>query len=479
MIVHQMSENTSASLDRAKSASVIIPWIVGLALFMQMLDSTIVITALPSMAQSLAQSPARLNFVVTAYLIGVAVCLPTSGWIADRFGTRKVFVGAIGVFVVSSGWCGAASTLPELVAARFLQGMGGAMMVPIGRLIMVKALPQDTLVRAMAIAGAPGILGSLLGPPAGGFIVTYVSWRWIFLINLPLGFVIIALALFLMRDLREQAVPPFDLRGFVLTGVGLSSLVVGLEMISRGGEFGYIGIAVSGLSAMCWIAFARHSRLTASPLLDLSLLHLRTFATATLGSIVCRVAVGGTPFLLALLLQVGFGFSPFEAGSLIFASAAGSLVSKPLLQPITRRLGFRTTLLITTPANSLLLYWYSLMTVQTPHWLIVIGFGVGGFLLSVLFTCIDTLVYTEVPAARAAQATALASTILQISLSLGVTTAALLLNGVLLLHRRADVSASDVSNVLMILAILPLLAVPAFAKLHGSSSSSLTGERRK
>ena len=369
--------------------SIIVPLIVGCALFMQMLDSTIIATALPSMAQSLGEEPTRLNLAITSYLLSLAVFIPISGWVADRYGARSVFAAAIAVFTASSVLCGAANSLGFLVAARLAQGVGGAMMVPVGRLVMLRTVPKAELMRAMSFLTTPAVFGSVLGAPVGGFIVTAASWRWIFFINVPVGVLGIALVLLMVPNVRESVVPPLDWRGFLLSGVGLAALVFGFETVGRGTMPGWAVAAAGGGGALCWWLYLLHARRTPHPILDLKLLRLQTFAAATFGGGLCRLGFGAIPFLMAMLLQVGFGLSALAAGLLTFASAAGALLNKPAIRHIVRWFGFRNVLIGTATFNGLFLCGYALFRPATPHAVILAVLLVGGFFRSLLFTSLN------------------------------------------------------------------------------------------
>jgi len=290
-----------------------IPFIVGCALFMQMLDSTVVATALPAMAAALGSTPVRLNVAITSYLLAVAVFVPISGWAADRFGARRVLIAAIALFTLSSVGCALSQNLGQLVVARIVQGMAGAMMVPVGRIILLRTVPKQDLLKAMSFLSIPALLGPVIGPPVGGFMVTYMSWHWIFLINIPIGILGIALVLRFVSEIREENAPRLDLPGFLLSGICLAALVSAFEALGHGLlpplELG--ALIAAGL--LCGVLYVWHSRRVEHPILDLSLLRTPTFAISVLGGNLCRFAVGAVPFLLAMLLQVGFGLSPFAA----------------------------------------------------------------------------------------------------------------------------------------------------------------------
>ncbi len=458
--------------------SVTIPMIVGCALFMQMLDSTIIATALPAMANSMGEEPTRLNLAITSYLLSLAVFIPVSGWVADRYGARTVFAAAIGVFTASSLLCGAASSLGFLVVARMLQGVGGAMMVPVGRLVMLKAVPKAELMRAMSFLTAPAVFGSILGAPVGGFIVTFSSWRWIFFINLPVGLLGIALVLTLIPNIREEAVPPLDWRGFFLSGTGLAALVFGFETIGRGTMPGWLTAGTIVTACVCCVLYVLHARVAAHPILDLRLLRLQTFASATFGGGLCRLGFGAIPFLLAMLLQVGFGLTPLAAGLLSFAGAAGALLNKPAIRPVVRWFGFRSVLVGTAVFNGLFVCGYAVFRPTTPHAIILVMLLIGGFFRSLLFTSLNTLGYADVPSAQMGRATSLASTAQQVSLSLGVGFAALLLHVSVVLRGGSALAVQDIAPAFLVVGLVSLSAVPWFLRLHRSAGAEVSGVRR-
>ncbi|HYL57375.1 MAG TPA: DHA2 family efflux MFS transporter permease subunit, partial [Candidatus Acidoferrales bacterium] len=409
-------------------AQFLAPVIVGCALFMQTLDSTVIATALPAMARSLGEDPVRLNLAITSYLLSLAVFVPLSGWMADRYGARTVFRAAIVIFTIGSVLCGVSNSLAQLVAARILQGFGGAMMVPVGRLIVLKTIAKSELVTAMSYLTVPAVLGPVVGPPVGGFIVTYYSWRWIFFINVPMGFAGIALVTAFIENIREEETPPLDWRGFVLTGLGLAGLVFGFESIGRGVVPPAIIAGVMAAGAMCIAAYVLHERRTPYPIIDLDLLRVPTFAAATVGGGLFRMGIGALPFLLAMLLQVVFGLSPFASGMLTFTSAAGALFMKMSAPPIIRRFGFRTTLIGNGVLSSLILMSYALFRPSTPHAVIVLTLLTGGFFRSLQFTALGTLAYADLAPTQMSGASSLASMAQQLFLSLGVAAAALLLH---------------------------------------------------
>ncbi len=455
--------------------SLVLPLIVGCALFMQQLDSTIIATALPTMARSFGEEPTRLNLAITSYLLSLAVFIPVSGWMADRFGARRIFALAIALFTFSSVLCGAADSLPTMVGARLLQGVGGAMMVPVGRLVMLRSVAKGDLMRAMSLLTAPAVFGSILGAPVGGLIVTYASWRWVFFINAPVGVLGVALVLRLIPDVRERPPGPLDIPGFLLSGAGLAALVFGFETVGHDTLPGWTAAAVVGFGAVCWWLYARHAKRSEHPILDLQLFQRRTFAAATFGGGLCRLGFGAIPFLMAMLLQVGFGLSALSAGLLTFASAAGALLNKPAIRYIVQWAGFRTVLIGTAAFNGLFLCGYALFRPSTPHAVILVMLLVGGFFRSLLFTALNTLGYADVPASEMGQATSLASTAQQVSLSLGVGFAALLLQASLTLRGGTALATRDVSPAFLIMGVLSLVSLPWFLRLDRQAGAEVSG----
>jgi EmrB/QacA subfamily drug resistance transporter len=408
--------------------------VVACAMFMQNLDSTVIATALPTIARSLDESPLSLNVAITCYLLGLAVFIPISGWTADRFGARRVFTAAIAVFTLGSIACGISNSLSALVAARILQGIGGALMVPVGRLVLLRTVPKSDLVRAMSYVSVPTLIGPVLGPPVGGFIVTYASWRWIFFINIPIGIIDIALVYLLIGDLKETGRRPFDLAGFALTGIGLASLAFGFENIGRGALPAPAVAALLAVGAVAILLYVRHARRVAYPIIDFALLKIPTYAAASIGGFLFRMGLGALPFLLPLMLQVGFGLDALSSGLLTFASAAGAMTMKMTAAWIIRTLGFRIVLVGDAVISALFLFGYSLFRPSTPHLVIFAALLAGGFFRSLQMTSINTLSYADVPPAMLSRATSLTSMAQQLSQTVGVASGAMLLQVVLALR---------------------------------------------
>src|SRR5581483_2083833 len=326
------------------SRQLVISLIVACAMFMQNLDSTIIATALPVIARSLNESPLQLNVAITCYLLSLAVFIPISGWTADRYGARHVFSGAIVVFTIGSIACGLSNSLWMLVVARIVQGMGGAMMVPVGRLVLLRTVPRSELVRGMSFVSVPALIGPIVGPPLGGLIVTYASWRWIFFINIPIGVIGLLLINLVIKNIEEGTPRPFDLAGFAWTGVGLATLAFGFETLGRGALPFWLSLSLLICGAVCVFFYVRHAARVDHPIIDFALLRIPTYAAATLGGFIFRIGTGALPFLLPLMLQVGFGLSPLKSGLLTFAQAAGAMTMKTSVTTVLRLFGFRNVL---------------------------------------------------------------------------------------------------------------------------------------
>jgi EmrB/QacA subfamily drug resistance transporter len=407
------------------SAKRLLPWLVAVAFFMESLDTTILNTAVPVISHALAVTPLSMKSVLASYTLSLAVFIPISGWVADRFGTRRVFAAAIGLFTLGSVLSGLSSNIHLLVACRVLQGCGGAMMVPVGRLTLVRTFAKSELVRAMSFVAIPSLIGPMLGPIAGGLIVAYLHWRAIFFVNLPIGIAGLVLVYLHLPDYREANVKPLDILGLILFGSGVALLSYVLEIfgehtLSTAEVLGLLVISLTLLSG-----YGLHATHTSSPLLDMALFRVRTFAAAVGGSFFTRLGIGGVPFLLPLLYQVGLGFTPVQSGLLIMPQAFAAMATKVLLPGILSRVGYRAVLISNTVILGLLLMLFATIGRGTPLWLIVMQAVCYGALTSLQYTSMNTLVYADVPAAKTSGASSLASTMQQLSVSFGVAAAGL------------------------------------------------------
>lgn len=453
----------------------IVPLIVGAAQFMHQFDGAVIATALPSMAASLGEDPIRLNLAITSYLLALAVFVPVSGWMADKYGARRVFFWAIVVFTTSSVLCGLSHSLVELVIYRTLQGVGGAMMTPVGRVIVAKSVPKLQLVQAMNYITIPAVLGPLLGPSVGGFIVTYFSWPWIFFINLPIGLAGILLVRLYIPDLREEVVSPLDLRGFVLIGLAVGGLVFGFEAIGRGVLPLPAVLALLGAGAIFAAAYLMHERRTAAPILDLGLLRIPTFSASISGGSLFYLSTTSSVFLLALLLQLGFGLSAFQAGLMTLASATGSLGMRFTFQWLLRPLGFRRLLIVNALVTGVYLICCGFFRVTTPYWILVVVLLIGGYSRSIQFSAVQSLAYAELPQALFSRITAFSAMVQQLAQSFGVGLVALIVHLSLVWHARAVVTAPDVGLGYFALGTLALVSSAIFYLLPERAGAELGG----
>ena len=474
-----MSSPTTTIEPHAERPPIVLPLIVATALFMENLDSTVVATSLPAMARSLGESPLTLNVAMTCYLMSLAIFIPASGWFADRFGARDVFVAAIGVFTVSSLACGLAQNLPEMITARIFLGIGGAMMTPVGRLVLLRTVPKHQLVQALSYVTMPALVGPAIGPLIGGFITTYSSWRWIFYINLPIGILGMLLASRLIPNERQPNVGPADIRGLVLSGVGLGFMALGLENVGRGAIPGSIELAIVAVAVIAFVFFARHARRHPAPAIDLTLIDLPTFRASVLGGALFRVSIGCIPFLLPLMFQVSFGLTPFESGSLTFAAALGALFMKAVAPPIVRRFGFRRLLVWNAVICALMLATYGLFRPAWPHLLIVSFLLTTGFFRSLQFTCINAIGYSDIPQSRMSRATSLSSAAQQLSLSVGVAAGAAMLALINPHHATVALTPGDFTPVFYAMACLSLLSIYFFRQLAQNAGQEVSRYQRE
>lgn len=432
------------------------------AFFMENLDGTVITTAVPDIAQSFGVAPLALNVGVSAYLLTLGLFIPISGWVAQRFGARRVFAAALAVFTLASVLCGMATSLTEFVWLRVLQGAGGAMMVPVGRLVVLNSTPKEKLIAVIATLTWPALVAPVIGPAVGGFITSYASWRWIFYLNLPLGVLALAAAWWLVPDQRAAERRPFDWPGFVLSGSALLLLTWGAETASAPAPDWHETMACLAAGGVLLAALGWHLKRAAHPLIDLSSMAIPTFSITIIGGSLFRMAVGAVPFLLPLMFQLGFGLDAFHAGLLVMAVFAGNLMMKTVTTPILRRYGFRRVLTVNGVANVLTLAACALLTPATPVWLIAAVLFVGGMTRSMQFTALNTIAFADVPQQRMAAANTLFSTAFQVAMGLGVALGA---SGVRLGHWGAqqlgvsDWPAIDYRLAFVLVALVSLLGL--------------------
>ncbi len=455
----------------------LIPLTVAFAFMMEQLDSTIIMTAIPDIARGLGATPLQMNLAVTSYILSLAVFIPVSGWIADRYGARRVFIAALAIFTVASGLCGLSGTLPQMVATRVLQGFGGAMMTPVGRLILLRSFPRSQLVTAMTYMTIPAVVGPTLGPLLGGFLTTYAGWRWLFYVNIPLGLLGIALAWRYVEDTRLDGAPRFDLPGFLLCGAGLASLQFALETIGHPilpvmATACLFTAAAALLGAYGWYA-GRHK----DPALDLTLFQDRSFRVSTLVGGLSRMGANGVPFMLPLMLQLGFGLNPIEAGSLTFVSSLGTLAVRPISAAMLRAFGFRGVLAGNGLFCAAVIGAFALTTAATPHWLLlshVLAFGVAR---STQFMTTNTLTYADLPATKLSRGTSMGGVVQQLTISFGVSLAAAALG--LIAGPDHTPTVAQFHLVFLLMAGLTLASVPGFLLLHPGDGAHVSQQRRR
>ena len=417
-----MNTAISSRDERAFSAPALL---VAGAFFMEFLDGTVIATALPDMARDFGVTAVELNIGISAYLITLAVLIPASGWIADRFGARAIFTLALAIFTLASVFCGLSTEVHIFVGMRILQGVGGALMVPVGRLAVLRTTPKHQLIKAIATLTWPALVAPIIGPPLGGFITRYASWHWIFFINVPLGLAAIILSLRIIPDIRETERRSFDLSGFITTSVAMVSLVTAMERLGDRQPQIWPTLALAALGFGCLLYSIRHFRRAAAPMVRLDALQVPTFRVTMYGGSLFRASISAVPFLLPLLFQVGFGMDPFHSGLLVLAVFVGNLTIKPATTPLIRWLGFRRLLLINGALNVCSLLACALLTPQTPVWAIMLILYLGGVFRSIQFTGVSTLAFADVPAAQMSDANTLFSTASQLAVGLGITLGAI------------------------------------------------------
>jgi EmrB/QacA subfamily drug resistance transporter len=461
----------SRSYDR------IVPLIVATALFMENMDSTVISTSLPAIARALDTNPLALKLAVTSYLLSLAIFIPASGWTADRLGTRNVFRTAIGVFVLGSIGCAASHSLEQFVLARILQGVGGAMMTPVGRLILVRSIDKQLLVNAMSLVTIPALIGPICGPPLGGFITTFASWHWIFLINVPIGLVGIALVSRFIPNIYAEQQDPFDSVGFVLSGLAIAGLAFGLSAL--GLEFlpTKIVAALIAAGAVSAVAYVIHARRTPAPILDLSLLRLPTFRASIFGGFLFRLGIGALPFLLPLLLQVGFKLTPFQSGLITFTAALGAMFMKAAVASVLRRFGYRNVLVYNALISSAFLAACATFVQGMPFAAMVAILLSGGFFRSLQFTSINTIAYAEIEPAKMSRATSMVAAAQQLSLSTGVAVGALVVEFMVRLRQSTTIGINDFPPAFLFVSLLSASAVLIFTRLPLDAGAELSGRK--
>jgi EmrB/QacA subfamily drug resistance transporter len=457
----------------------LLPWLVAVAFFMESLDTTILNTAVPAISAALNVTPLSMKAVLASYTLSLAVFIPISGWVADRFGTRRVFAAAIGLFTLGSFLCGISSNIHLLVACRVLQGFGGSMMVPVGRLTLVRTFAKSDLLRAMSFVSIPALVAPMLGPIAGGLIVGYLHWRFIFFLNIPIGLAGLVLVYLHLPDYREERTHPLDVVGLILFGSGIALLSYVLEVF---GEHTLSAREITGLLVLSLALLAgywAHAKSLAFPLLQLSLFRIRTFRAAVSGSFFTRLGIGGVPFLLPLLYQVGLGFTPIQSGLLIMPQAIAAISMKMVMPRLLAVLGYRGVLISNTGILGLLLLLFATIGLHTPVWVIVLQAFFYGAFTSMQYTSMNTLVYADTTEEQSSAASSIASTMQQMAISFGVATAGLTTAFFIpsISHPDPAIMINGLHKALLSLGVLTIFSAIVFTSLKRGDGGTVSQQK--
>ncbi|WP_304187047.1 MFS transporter [Phenylobacterium aquaticum] len=474
-----LKPNETEAQASAAARGWMVPAIIGSAMMMQTLSATVLSNALPTMARALHEDPLRLNLAITMYLLASAVFLPVSGWAADKLGAKRVFMAAMVLYALASAACGFADNLAELVLARVFQGAASAMMVPVGRLVLLRTTPKSELVGAMSVLTMPALLGPVIGPVLGGAIVTFADWRWIFFMNLPIAVFGGIMVWRYVPNIAEQDVAPIDWIGILLTGVGLATLIFGFENLGRPLLPGpaVAGLFVVGLGSL--FAYGIYSRSNRHAILDLSLFNIQTFSASIIGGGFMRLAMGAMPFMLAMLLQIGFGMSPFQAGLLTFMSAAGAIVMKTAAPPILRRFGFRTVLSVNAIITGVSFLAYGLFKPTTPHIVIMAVLLVGGFFRSLQFTSLNGMAFADVEQHQMSRASTMSSMAQQLVQSIGIGLAALLLHYFMVAQGQHHLTAATITPAFLVVGAITFISLAFYLPLPRDAGDEMNGRRAR
>ena len=432
--------------------------------------------SIPAMAKSLGESPLRLNLVIASYLLSLAVFIPVSGWIADRLGTRVVFCAAVLIFAGGSALCGLATNLPMLVAMRIIQGFGGAMMTPVGRLILLRSFPRSSLVSAMNWMTIPAMIGPTIGPIVGGLLTTYLSWRWVFYLNIPMGIIGAVLGYYLFENYRAPAPSRFDISGFLIAALGLFLFEFAIENLGRPMIAPWIGELFFPASLAVFYLYVRHARRSDAPVLDLSLLRIKTFRIGTVTGGLCRMGLDATPFMLPLLFQVGFGFTPLTAGALTFSSTLGAMLVRTGSRSFLRWLGFRWTLVGGAVGAAAVTAIFAMLQADTPTWVVVAVVLMSGCVRSIQYLALNTISFADVPSALLSRSTSVSGVFQQLARGFGVALGAALLA---IVASGEHVTVGDFRLVFLLIALVPLASAAGFLRLNEEDGAEVSGHHER
>jgi len=456
----------------------IIPLVLAVALFMENMDSTVIATSLPAIAADIGAEPISLKLALTAYYVALAIFIPLSGWMADRFGARNVFRIAIAVFMVGSICCAFSDSLLTFVLSRFLQGVGGSMMTPVARLVLVRATPRNELVSAMAWLSIPAMIGPIAGPPLGGFLTTYFSWHWIFWINVPIGLIGLVLVTKFLHQADGRNERPVDVVGLFLTAICFAGIMFGFSVISLPAIPLAVGYAAIAIGAVAGLVYLWHAKRTEYPILDPQMFRLPLFRAAIIGGSLFRIGIGAFPFLMPLMLQLTFGLNPFESGLTTFVAAIGAIASKFGVQKIYATFGFPRMLVFMAIVACLLLAVNGFFTPAIPHWMLMAALLFGGLTRSLFFTGVNALVFSDVDEARASQATGINAVSQQLSVAAGVAVAGGALEIASSFHE-GGLTLGDFHVAWFVVAAVSLCSIVPFLRLPPDAGSDVSGHKVK
>ena len=456
----------------------LLPWLAAFALFMQTLDSTVLNTALPSIAHDLKESPLQLQSIIISYTLTVALLIPVSGWLADKFGTQRIFRIAVAIFTIGSFCCGVSNSLDQLIASRILQAIGGAMMVPVARLAILYAYPKQELLKVINFMTIPALVGPILGPTVGGFLVQYVSWHWIFFINIPIGLVVIWMAGFAIPNFLNE-VKKLDFVGLLLFSGGLSLLTLVLELTSSKSISVFMAFAILALAAASLLMYIYRAKRIENPLIDLDLFKIRTLRISVFGNVATRIGIGGLPLLIPLMLQIGFGYPASVAGMIMIPFAASNLIGKSFVVPVVTRFGYKRTLICNTLLLGSLICSFYFLRLTTPIYVIVVLLMVHGLINSIQFTAMNTIALADLTKENSSEGNSLVAVTQQLAISFGISVASFVL--LYFQSHGMEVVGTEkhiFNNTFLVLGVMTLLSTTVFIGLKPTDGQNLSNQKK-